>query len=165
MTRFAEILPLWQNFKRIGQKRWSYCGKKCFTVGQVLVVVDGYFCNLITLHRNKIHKNAESSNSTKLTEYPSSVTRLGDLESSWWTKFLAKVAQIFSKIFMLLWKEHFLYYPHLDTFWAVFGKNWANFYSTIWSHWISERPNERTIKSDFLDLFFFQQICWVRFLF
>ena len=50
MTRFGESLPLWHNFKSIGQffevylvfgKKVAPTVVKCFTIEQVFVVVDG----------------------------------------------------------------------------------------------------------------------------
>ena len=46
------------------------------------------------------------------------------------TEFLAKVAQIFSNNFGLLWKMDLF-----TVFWATFVDNWATFCSNIWSHW------------------------------
>ena len=65
---------------------------------------------------------------------PTSVTRLGSFESFWATIFITKVAQIFGKLFghfesiILKVKNHVVY------IFGIFWRNWATFYSTIWSH-------------------------------
>ena len=64
------------------------------------------------------------------------VNRLGDFLKFLRTKFLAKVAQIFSNNFWLFWKMELFMSTDLKTFWAFFVENWATFYSNIWSHWL-----------------------------
>ena len=72
-------------------------------------------------------------NSTQaIGELSNSVTRLGDFLKFLGTKFLAKVAQILSNIFGLLLRTALFTLTDLCTFWAIFGENWATFYSNIW---------------------------------
>ena len=55
------------------------------------------------------------------------------------TKFFAKVAQMCSNIFGILWRTApFTFYV---TFWATFGENWATFYSNILSQCLWRRKN------------------------
>ena len=65
-----------------------------------------------------------------------SVTRLGHIWKFFGTKFLSKVAQIFSNNFGLLWKIELFTLNWCGYFLCNFYKNWATFYSNIWSHWV-----------------------------
>ena len=51
------------------------------------------------------------------------------------TKILAKEAQIIGNFLGYLEKPHSYVKTALATFCTSFGKNWATFYSNIWSHW------------------------------
>ena len=57
-------------------------------------------------------------------------------ESSWEQSSLQKYL---TTILGYCEKWHFLYYTHVDSFWATFKENWATFYSNIWSHWVGEK--------------------------
>ena len=59
------------------------------------------------------------------------MTRLGDFWKFSATTFIAKVAQLFGKLFGHFEKQH--YCVHI---FGNFWRYWAAFYSTIWSHWI-----------------------------
>ena len=49
------------------------------------------------------------------------------------TTFLAKEAQMIGNFLGYFEKPHSYVKTALATFWATFGKNWATFYSNIWS--------------------------------
>ena len=64
-----------------------------------------------------------------------SVTRLGDFWKFLATKILAKEAQMIGNFLGYLEKPYSYVKTALATFCTSFGKNWATFYSNIWSHW------------------------------
>ena len=55
-------------------------------------------------------------------------------ESSWQQKFYQKKPKWLATFWAILKKPHSYVKTALSTFWTTFGKNWANFYSNIWSH-------------------------------
>ena len=65
----------------------------------------------------------------------SSVTRLGDFLKFLATKFLAREAQMIG-IFLGNFEKLNSYVPKIcfGLFFGTFGKIWARFYSSIWSH-------------------------------
>ena len=48
--------------------------------------------------------------------------------------YLAKEAQMIGNFLGYFEKPHSYVKTTLATFWATFGKNWATFFSNIWSH-------------------------------
>ena len=82
----------------------------------------------IPLLFNNLVKKAKTTKRT-------SVTRLGDFWKFLGTKFLAKVAQIFSNNVGLCWKMELFTLNWCGYFLAIFCRNWATFYFNIWSHW------------------------------
>ena len=63
-----------------------------------------------------------------------SVTRLGDILKFRMKYFVSKVAQMYSDFWAILKNIPFQIKTALATFWAIFGKNWATFNFSIWSH-------------------------------
>ena len=63
-----------------------------------------------------------------------SVTRLGDFLNFWVKYFVSKVAQMYSDFSAILKNIPFQIKTALATFWAIFGKIWATFNFSIWSH-------------------------------
>ena len=66
----------------------------------------------------------------------SSVTRLGGFWNFLATNFITKVAQMFGDFLGSCEIHCFLRQTGDATFWATFGKSWATFYFSIWSHWL-----------------------------
>ena len=65
-----------------------------------------------------------------------SVTRLGDFFKVLGTKISSKEAQTIGNFLGYFEKPHSDVKTALASYWATFGeKNWATFYSNIWSHW------------------------------
>ena len=63
-----------------------------------------------------------------------SVTRLGDFSKFFETYFLRKIGKIFGHLLVYFEIHQFLGKTTVDTFWATFRRNWATFYTAIWSH-------------------------------
>ena len=54
--------------------------------------------------------------------------------------FVSKVVQVYSDFWAILKNIPFQMKTALETFWASFGKNWATFNLSIWSHWLQLSP-------------------------
>ena len=63
-----------------------------------------------------------------------SVTRLGDILKFRMKYFVSKVAQMYSDFWAILKNIPFQIKTALATFWLTFGKIWATFNFSIWSH-------------------------------
>ena len=80
-----------------------------------------------------MEKNREETDNYLLGK-AGSVTRLGGFLKFLATKFVGKEGQMIGNFLGNFEKPHSCVKTALATFWAALSKNWASFYSNIWSH-------------------------------